>query len=505
MAVAGALGGLAIFAYRALLSYDPLAKSRAATDRVDDLFFSPTESDPTLIFILTALLLYQRQRQLHRAAVNAPSWVLGLPLMLAAAALCGWSYYVGAPELLVPSLSLTLLGAAAVWGGSVGLRAILVPALFLMLAYRPPGFVLNQIIPSLQHFTVVHAQSFLELTGYSSQASGNMIFTEWGTFHVIETCAGLRSIATLLMAAVIYAEVMNCSRIRSTLLVIASPLIGLVINDARVLSLVFNPYSSFASVHTAQGIAMIVVGVLAIAALDAGLKRALPAIAGPRRRRRLPKQRAVPSLRALAPRLAFISFVLVSTSIATSIIPVWTAERLRLPRLATFPVELEGWKVTEGLKLDSEFVGSTGFSQWVHRTYAKDDKQVTIFLASDDRLEPRASLISPRSAIPGPTWETVKRQTVELSEDGPVAEARLVRSPKGFALTLQWYHDIASSSEETLRSIFVLDRGPLRRPGRALVVRLTTPIGEDGPAAADRRQDEFLALTLAEVAKLLAS
>ena len=95
-------------------------------------------------------------------------------------------------------------------------------------------------------------------------------------FQVIESCAGLRSIETLMMSAVVYAEIFGRRGPHALILVVAAPLLGVLVNLIRVLSLVASPFSNIDPVHTLQGIAMIVVGVLLIAFLDFLLDKLLP-------------------------------------------------------------------------------------------------------------------------------------------------------------------------------------------------------------------------------------
>ena len=54
------------------------------------------------------------------------------------------------------------------------------------------------------------------------------------------------------------------------------PAISFVANQVRVLSIVLNPFSEIASDHTAQGILVVVGGVLALVLVDRILMRVLP-------------------------------------------------------------------------------------------------------------------------------------------------------------------------------------------------------------------------------------
>ena len=71
MVASAILLSLALFAYRGLLSYDPLAESRGNVEGAEALFFSPMDSDPRFIFALTLMFLYQRRRRILAMADRA--------------------------------------------------------------------------------------------------------------------------------------------------------------------------------------------------------------------------------------------------------------------------------------------------------------------------------------------------------------------------------------------------------------------------------------------------
>jgi exosortase len=504
-ACVGLIGAATAFAYRGLLAYDPLAETKGHIDGVEAFFFSPTDSNPTLIFALMGLFLFTRRHRLLVSVTGRSSFPLALPLLAAASALCVWAHYVRAPELLVPSLSLMLLGAGALWGGRAGARSLLVPAAFLMLAYRPPGLWINQIIYWLQGLVVHSTDMILRGIGIESQTSGDMILAMDRVFHVIETCAGLRSIETMLMTAVVYGEIMGCTRLRAGLLIVLAPFVGMLSNQIRVLSLVFNPYSSLASVHTLQGLVMIVAGVLMLAALDALFRRLLPGDRSPRPSERVSARR-VPKLLAHG-RLRFASqwLLLVALGLANSAIGTWDPASVTLPRLSSFPPSFAGWQAS-GRPLDKEFVGSVGYSEWVNRRYRKGDGEVFLFMASDDRLEPRVSLLSPKNELLGGGWQIA--HSAEIAQlglaRGVSASVQVTRAHPASFLVFYWYEDVASLPSEALRSALVLDRGSLRRPQRAVVLRASTQITAAGLGEALRTLDEFLALSEEPLARILA-
>jgi len=161
-----------------------------------------------------------------------------------------------------------------------------------------------------------------------------------------------------------------------------------------------------------------------------------------------------------------------------------------MPRLSSFPARMEGWEV-EPLTIDKQFLGSVRMSEWVHRRYTKGEEEVTVFLGSDDRLDPRESVVS------GKTRTLESGRTAMVSESHEVDEtlafdASIMRSPRGHTLVYHWRDGKESTWREMLRALLVLDRGPLRPSGRILVVRLSTPIQDGRAEEAGKTLDAFL-------------
>jgi exosortase len=162
---------------------------------------------------------------------------------------------------------------------------VLLPAVFLLLATPVPGVLLNAVLYPIQLATVKTTTWLLNTFWLGPVlSSGDRIFRDGAVFEVIESCSGVRTVETILMAAFLYHDLFFRSRLQSTLIIAMAPLIGLIANQIRVVAIVLNPYSKFAAVHSAQGLVMIVAAVLMLAALDAALTKFLPPV--PRRRRR---------------------------------------------------------------------------------------------------------------------------------------------------------------------------------------------------------------------------
>jgi EpsI family protein len=465
-AAAGAVACLsALVAYRGFLHFDRFAGRPSGFDETTGFLFEPGASSPLLVGIVTVWLLARRAARIRAARGTPAAWAPGACLLLAAAALCLWSHHAGAPILLVPSLSAALLGAGLLLGGWRACAALRFPALVLLLAAPIPTELLNQWMHPLQAATAGATARALELAGFPAVAYGDLVVKEGVPFRVIETCSGLRTAATLLLLALVHVELVRGGPLRSTLLLLATPPVAFAANLLRVLAIVLLP--EIAGSHVLQGLAVIVLGVLGLRGLDAALGLALPP-----RRAQLPS----PATRApgrAAPQVA-LAAALAALAGATLWIEPWQGEAPALAPLAGLPHRLGEWSAVDR-ELDALFLGSVVFSESLHRRYARGPERVDLLVAADDRASERTSVLSTKVALPGPGWDVTERRRHRLSADREVERFRL-RSLDGDALVYRWCVGCGSLLEEVLRSTLALDRSALRRPGRAVVVRVSTPL-----------------------------
>ena len=74
------------------------------------------------------------------------------------------------------------------------------------------------------------------------------------------------------------------------------------------------------------------------------------------------------------------------------------------------------------------------------------------------------------------------------------ADAMVLRSRGKRLLVYHWYEGLDDTGEEILRALLALDRSPVRRPGRALVLRASTRLREGGLEGGEAKLREFLSL-----------
>ena len=466
----------ALLAFRALSDFDPDAGIRATVTRMEGWLFSPTGRSPFLIFGLTVLIVWGRLPRL-RAAIRAgePQWIAAAALLLPASLLHLWSYYAGAPDILVLSLIPMIVGVGFALAGSAGAGVLLFPALFLVLAIPPPAVLINQVIYPLQLLTSESVVWVLDRFGFTVVRYSDLILAQGKVFQVIENCSGMRSMETLAMAALLYSELFYRHRAQVVILLLSVPAISFLANQVRVLSIVLNPFSEIASDHTAQGILVVVGGVLALVLVDRILMRVLP-----EPRAGVPRPRVAKAVLLPEKSLLLLSAVFLTLAGISAIMPKWAPGDREGRTLSDFPLVLSGWKSKSKI-VDGQFLGSVAFTERQSRTYSEPGGgEFDVFVGIDERYQRNFSLLSEKTALPGSGWTVEDRQQVRLAGVGVPVERLIVSTRGQRKLVYHWHRKVASLGQEAIRSVFALDRSFLRRAGRATVVRLSAPLSAEG-------------------------
>ena len=477
---------LVAVAYRGLAALLVPTHPPAAFEGADEWFFSPQGGPPFLVLGVAALILVNRLPALQRTSGNP-----ALPtraLLLAPAVVLGcWAYFVQAADLLLPSLAMLLLGLGALLGGMPAWRLLLFPSLFLVFAIPPPAVLVNQVMLPLQLASASINGALLNAFGGQAYAVGDQIWTATRRFQVIEECSGLRSIETLLMASALYTHLFHRGRLQSGLIIASAPLVAFLANQLRILSIVLNPLSDFAAIHTIQGLVMLVGGVLLLAAIDRGLSRCLAP--HPPQPLGLERQTEV-SRTSWSWRFAIAVGVVALLAASSLWSPHWTLEK---PTAISLPQPPEGWRV-RGQTLDKTFFGSVKFSESIFRRYLRGDEAVRVFVGSSFHAARGTHVLSDKTGIMESGW-TIEEQGSALV-NGRKVDLLVTRFIKQHRLAYRWYIGVSSPGSEFLRAFLALDRGPFARlPGRAVVVVVSTDVTQTtgGEAGARLRLNEVAA------------
>jgi len=485
--------GLGTIAYRALLDYDPSSANRTLSGG-DAVFFSPSGNAPFFVYSVSAWIFFHRRARFFSALGLPAPLAPGVALVAGAVLVCAWAYYVQAPDLLAASLSLACLGASWWLGGREVLRVALLPALVLLALIPIPAVLINEAVHRLQLATSTISVGLLKAAGLEAVQAADLFAVGERVFQVIESCSGIRSSQTLLLSAILYQEIFYRSRRQSVLLVVLAPLLGFFVNQIRVITLVFNPYSGQATVHSAQGVVMLVVGILLITALDKLLSHWMSAepqepirqASGPVALPRLAITAAASGL------LAAASFTPSSASTEQGL--AWNPHDI--------PLNLSGWR-SEPLQLDRQFLGSATFDKDANRRFRLGDDSIDVFAGVARRGRRVSSLITPKTLTLGTGRMPSAQEAFPLGPGAPAATAATIRSHEGLQRVVRWHTNVDTLGRETLRALLALDRGTTRRPGMPHVIRLSTPIAEPGKLqAADTRLRDFARDLLAAIERL---
>lgn len=458
-------------------------ESASALDRA---LYAPSMASPLLALLAATGLALHRSGAIERAIRAGQGRAFGLVPLAIGIGLLLWSRQLGFDHLVLPALLLALVGSALAVGGGALLRAVAWPLAALALAVPLPPALLHPIVFRLQLWTVSLVSSLLTLVGRAHEVQGDLIVDAEGVvFQVIEGCSGFKSIVSLMLAAVVYGDLVLRRPGAKGALVLAAIPVAIGMNALRVLGLVVGRVPADSATHTAYGLLAVVAGVIALAVLELAVSRArshaAPQAAHPVDDVAGPQPPTVPT--APTPRTARLRHVV----LIALIVEAATAEGM--PRhhwplvgpalnIETLPETIAG-RSARSLRVDAELLGTVSFGHQIYRSYegdAPDVAPVRVFIGHEDVSRPDRSGWSPKTAIPRSGWLAIDPLA---SDDAASAEADAqwqrwaIRYPDRRVFVAQRRIGYAPWGQEVCVRWLGLDRlGFLGRRRSPLVVRL---------------------------------
>jgi EpsI family protein len=485
---AGILGALALalsaFAYRRLLAFRP---TDSLVVEIEGWFFEPSDTAPAIVVALALWLLYRRSARLRALAWEGGSPALSAGLYAGSIAVFAWSLLTEASDLQAISLILACFATANLLGGRPALRVVWLPVCFLLFAIPIPSPLRHEIVWWLQNWTAEATGGLLYTLGIPAVVSGDRILLSDTVFAVIETCSGLRSVITLLMLAVLMIDLFRRRGLHAALLLIFTPLLAFGTNALRSLGLVLNPASNIASVHSLQGIGMLLAAVLVLYGFDGLLERLGVPGGG---RVRSPRRAAASHLSR--DRLAIAFGFLALLGAISAVVSPWRVESPGVPLpVDVVPRRLDGWRSAD-LETDRLFLGMAALTGSIDRRYVTESASpVDVFIGSGSPRQRLRSYYSPKTALPGSGW--IVESAARIERLGVEVDELVVRRAAERRLVHHWYLGTRGLGEETVREFLALDASPFARPTRGVVVRLSTPIG--GGETAEDAEEQLEAMT----------
>lgn len=218
--------------YLILLAVVVAIYSGVASKLVHDWYTEPDFSHGFLVPLFSAYLVWIKRDVLRTIPVRQ-SWA-GVPLVVLGIITLFLGVY-GA-ELFLSRISLVILLGGLIWtmAGRRMLRELRFPLLILLLAIPLPAVIYNQITFPLQMFASKVAGAVLPLFGVPVLRDGNIIKLPSIDLEVAEACSGIRSLMSLLTAAIFYGYFLEPSTKRRVILAVAAVPIAVIANGARI-------------------------------------------------------------------------------------------------------------------------------------------------------------------------------------------------------------------------------------------------------------------------------
>ncbi len=383
-----------------------------------------------LIVPMALYLVWERRGSLAAAAAR-PS-IAGLALVVASLGVLV-AGTLGAELFLTRVSLLGVLAGAVLWlSGWRHLRALAFPIAFLLLMIPIPAILFNQVAFPLQLLASRFGEAALGAVGIPVLREGNVITLSHMTLEVVEACAGIRSLVSLLTLAIVYGYVTERRTwVRVAVALSAIP-VAIVANGVRVAGTgiaaqAWGPEGAEGFFHSFSGWAIFLVAT----ALLVGVHRVFAWGAGAIERRRRAGsldgradspadgklEAPPPSGRRyhVAPlsRALLLSLLLVAS--AVFIARASTPEAAPPARhLAAFPLEVADWRGEPTERFDQQTMTVLGVDEYINRIYLSPLGGVGFYVGYYRSQRQGDAIHSPLNCLPGAGWQPVKRERVRI-------------------------------------------------------------------------------------------
>jgi exosortase len=220
-----------------LLSLDTL-RALFALSRADE-----TASHLVLVPLVSVVLVYQYRRSVFAAART--SWLAGLPVILAGAALLWSAAWMTPPSAAqgywlttaVASLVTLWIGGFLLCFGPQAFRAACFPLLFLAFMIPIPGSLLAAAVHVLKTGSAEVVDALFALTGTPYLREGFIFSLPRVTIEIADECSGIRSSIALLLTGVLAGHAFLQSPWTKALLMLAIVPLAILKNGIRIATL----------------------------------------------------------------------------------------------------------------------------------------------------------------------------------------------------------------------------------------------------------------------------
>lgn len=386
-----------------------------AVPLVDRLLYAPSMASPALAVGVFAFLVLRRRSQIDAAIREGKGSAWGIGVLIAGAALLLFARQIAADHLVMFSLVVHVVGIASFVGGMPLVGALAAPLVVLMLAVPLPPQVLHQIVFPMQLWTVSSSSFLLDLAGRSHEVRGDLIHFGGDVFNVVEGCCGFKSGLGIVLAAIVYADVVLARPSARVALALGAVPLGIAANAVRVTSLVIGRIPTESPAHDVYGVVSIAGAVVVLAAGEIAVSTAFARL-GPSWAREPRPRVSTPTTVTHPPqaqaRVWIVTAFAVFEGLVAEGVPVAARPTVGPGiNIETLPERFAG-RTGSTTRGDDSFLGSVWFAHRIHRIYAADDGAsgpVRVFVGIEDVAAADRSGYSPKTAIPASGWQSIAR------------------------------------------------------------------------------------------------
>ena len=241
--------------------------ARVLVPWAQQLWGDPNYGHGLLVPVFSGYLLWRERKRWRASPLQTSDW--GLPIMLCAIGLLilgtlGAEHFTARVSLLI-----LISGMIVFLAGWKALRSIAFPIAYLVFMIPLPAIVYYQLTFPLQLWASRLGAGGLVVLGVHAIREGNLLILPNCTLDVVEACSGIRSLLSLLAAAVGYLYLAERSTWKRCMLVALTIPAAIVTNGFRLvsaglLSFVFGPEVDSGTFHSVLGLTFLALAFLSI-------------------------------------------------------------------------------------------------------------------------------------------------------------------------------------------------------------------------------------------------
>lgn len=481
-----------------------------------DAWARPEFSHGPVIPILSFYMFLREMKAVPPPAQPVTDRWPGVGVILFALALAALGNLVRIDHLVFYALIVWVAGLVLVCFGFRRGWVFWPSVLHLVFMLPLPQFLYWKVNTTLQLVSSAIGVKLVALAGVPVYLEGNVIDLGVTMLQVAEACSGLRYLFPIMSFTYVFAVLYRGPLWQKLVLLLFAVPVAVMMNAVRIgiIGILVDRWG----VAQAEGFLHVFEGwvvFLSCLAILFAMAKAMQRIVGDRR----PLGEAleldfsglgaqVARIRFLPPSPALVTAALMTAAIglAWSLVPAREAVPPPREPYALFPQELGGWSgSTQTLK--PGIVRILAADDHLSVLYSRPDEAapVDLFLSWYASQTEGAQIHSPEVCLPGAGWEVFRIEPVTVALPGTRTGAvRLNRAviQKGLERQLVYYWFQARGRQFTgdfaARFANITDSLSLGRTDGGLV-RVITPIGDEGVAAADARLERFLAASVDEL------